>query len=481
MKPNTKLQTPFAQQVYEFLKKHLHNFYPGSIIKTASTNKQPLKASFYHIIRSMAGERPEFLTTYIYQANPTINKQATIPFNILEQTLKMIIFKFTNIFFTKLNYIEIFASPATIPPYKPENRLQFCLNLACLHLYLSNNYQAIDYKKFATDLELRPKTYAISSYVIGTNKEEKYLTIKSDTKFNIQLLFNLPESLFKKQFSIPSLKNSLEHFEEWFENFFPSYNRQFKTPLNKDETKNLLKSQIRRQFIFQLKKLLPSVLDTFLKPLSYEDRRDECFRHLNYHILTCKHDNCPYVTDHKHNTSKLFKDLINKSYEEFPKENDTPQLQIDTEIFNKNSKHEATFTKPIPTILLDSLADNAEQEFCTNNLTLPSKKRRNGFFYQYLTAYQHKAAENLNIHNLNKDQAINNIITDIVNTDFLARVITYFDLNKTLQTSYTDTVKYYKETAYPEAEKILALKFNLKFQTPLSIEDSLFLKEPPFQ
>jgi len=88
----------------------------------------------------MAGKRPDFLTNYIYQVNSSIDKQATIPFNILEDTLKKIILKFTTILFTKLNYLEIFASPATIPPYKPENRLQFCLNLACLYLYLTENY-----------------------------------------------------------------------------------------------------------------------------------------------------------------------------------------------------------------------------------------------------------------------------------------------------------------------------------------------------
>ena len=214
MQPHTKLQTSFPQQLYDLLKSHLHNFYSGSILKTATLDKQPLKASFYHIICTMAGERPEFLTNYIYQINPSINKQATIPFNILEDTFKKIVSKFTTILFTKLNYIEIFASSATIPPYKPENRLQFCLNLARLHLYLHNSYQHIDYNKFAEDLNFRPKTFKLSSHTISTDQEEKYLTIKHDNKFNIQQLFNIPSRLFQKQFSIPSLKNSLDHFNE---------------------------------------------------------------------------------------------------------------------------------------------------------------------------------------------------------------------------------------------------------------------------
>jgi len=56
IKPHTKLQTSFAQQLYNLLKKHLYNFYPGTTLKAASKNKQPLKASFYHIICCMAGE-----------------------------------------------------------------------------------------------------------------------------------------------------------------------------------------------------------------------------------------------------------------------------------------------------------------------------------------------------------------------------------------------------------------------------------------
>ena len=242
MKPHTKLHTPFSQELYNLLKKHLHNSYPGSTIKTSSSNKQPLKASFYHIIRVMAGERPDFLTQYIFQINSSINQQATIPFNILEDTLKKIISKFTTILFTKLNYIEIFASPTTIPPYKPKNCSQFCLNLAHLHLYLSDNYQAIDYNKFADNLNLRPKTYKLLSHTISTNKNEKYLTIKSDDKFNIQLLSNLPAHLFNTQFSIPLLKNSSDHFNNWFKDFFSIYNHQFKTLLVQEEVENTLKS-----------------------------------------------------------------------------------------------------------------------------------------------------------------------------------------------------------------------------------------------
>src|SRR6185295_14703865 len=97
------------------------------------------------LIQQMAGTRPLFLIDLIQKHNSTTYHFVTIPFNILEETLKKIILTFTTVLFTKLNYPEIFASPATIPPLKTENHLQFCINLPRLHLYLSDNYQAINY------------------------------------------------------------------------------------------------------------------------------------------------------------------------------------------------------------------------------------------------------------------------------------------------------------------------------------------------
>jgi hypothetical protein len=118
----------------------------------------------------MAGQRPKFLTDFIFQVNPTIDQEVTIPFEILETTLKNLILKFTSILFTKMNYAEIFKSSATIPPYKQQNRHHLCINLARLHLYLDNNYQTIDYTKFAEDFEFRPKRFSIKSHTTSVDK-----------------------------------------------------------------------------------------------------------------------------------------------------------------------------------------------------------------------------------------------------------------------------------------------------------------------
>ena len=140
MKPNNKLQTLLSKQLFNFLKTNLHDFILGKEIKPATKTKKALKASFYQIIRNMAGQRPKFLTDLIFQSNPNIDKNATIPFDVLESMMKKLILKFTTILFTKLNYAEIFALLYTIPPYKTNSRLQFCMNLARIHIHLSENY-----------------------------------------------------------------------------------------------------------------------------------------------------------------------------------------------------------------------------------------------------------------------------------------------------------------------------------------------------
>ena len=224
MEANTKLQTTLSHSLFNFLKNYLHDFYPGKETKAATPTQKASKATFKQIIRVIARSRPKFLTDFIFKSNPNIDSNTTIPFNILENTFKKLILKFTTILFTKLNYSSIFASNLTIPPYKTKNRMQFCINLARIHLYLSDNYHAINYKKFADEFNFISKCFTIYSSTVTTDKEEKYLTIKSDKKFNIQLLFNIPKSIFLEVYNIPSLKNSLKHFNEWFKNFFPIYN-----------------------------------------------------------------------------------------------------------------------------------------------------------------------------------------------------------------------------------------------------------------
>jgi len=113
-----------------------------------------------------------------------------------------------------MNYGEIFASPITIPPHKIQNRLQICLNMARLHLYLTNNFQSINYTKFSENFKLRPKRFKIDSTIECIDQEKEYFSISSDLRFNIKVLFNLPKTLFLDNFNIPSLKNSVDNLNK---------------------------------------------------------------------------------------------------------------------------------------------------------------------------------------------------------------------------------------------------------------------------
>ena len=242
----------------------------------------------------MAGQRPEFLTELIYQANPDINPNTTIYFDLIESTLKNLLLKFTTILFTKMNYGEIFASPITIPPHKIQNHLQICLNMAQLHLYLTDNFQSIDYKKFNEDFKLRPKRFKIDSKIECFDHEKEYFTISSDLRFNINILFNLPKTLFLDNFNILSLKNSVNNLSKWFEKIFPAYSHQFDNSIDKQKTLTYLKHQIRQHFILYLAKLLPDKYE-MKKPNSRHERQTEATRFSNHHILTCTNETCKYL------------------------------------------------------------------------------------------------------------------------------------------------------------------------------------------
>ncbi|CAG8758687.1 9188_t:CDS:1, partial [Racocetra fulgida] len=103
-------------------------------------------------------------------------------------------------------------------------------------------------------------------------------------------------------------------------------------------------------------------------------------------------------------------------------------------------------------------------------------KHCNYYFYELLIAYQQAAAQNHLIDNINKQKAIENLTIKPISTDFLARIIAYFD-TKNESLNYPQLVKFYRETAYPEAEKIIQTKFKMSYTTPATIKESLFFEE----
>ena len=194
-------------------------------------------------------------------------------------------------------------------------------------------------------------------------------------------------------------------------------------------------------------------------------------------MLTCNDKDCEYRNDKfLHNRDQLNKDTFEKSYTFYPKkESETLQEpHLDPSVFFIDAKHEATLKTTIPTKLLEDLAKQAEEAACKLNSITSSPNRRRVYFYKYLALYHQTALQNHNIPNNSKQEAINRVTNLVVDTHFLARIITYFDCIKNQTQTFSQTIKYYKEMAYPEADRIIKEKFNINFK-PISDLESLFL------
>ena len=103
---------------------------------------------------------------------------------------------------------------ASVLPFTTQLRLLFCLNVAWLHLFLTGQYKAIDYKKFEANLKFKPKNFHFKSEVTSTDENKPYFTIKSDARLNTTVSFNLPKKLFLERFHIPLLENSAKALNE---------------------------------------------------------------------------------------------------------------------------------------------------------------------------------------------------------------------------------------------------------------------------
>src|ERR1043165_3893161 len=185
MKNNTKLNNPIAQQLLTFIKPYLIDIYPGKIIRQASDKTPESKINYKYLVKTLAGKRPKFLTDLIYEANPSIDKSISIPFELIHSTFIALLQEFTTTLFTQLNYPKIFASYSSIPPYTTINRKQIALNLARLHLILHDKYKTIHAEKFYEDLKLYPIYFKLHYNISEDNINQPLFKIQNDAKFNI--------------------------------------------------------------------------------------------------------------------------------------------------------------------------------------------------------------------------------------------------------------------------------------------------------
>ena len=71
------------------------------------------------------------------------------------------------------------------------------------------------------------------------------------------------------------------------------------------------------------------------------------------------------------------------------------------------------------------------------------------------------------------DEAKEKLTLQPIDTHYLAKVITYYSINQKSTITITEILKQYKTTFYPEAEKYLNKKFNIKFNNLIQLEETL--------
>jgi len=176
---------------------------------------------------SLAGKRPQFLLNLIHNENPSLKKDAIIPFSIVLDSFKSLLLQFTTVLFTQLNYKKILTSLSSIPPYSIRNRNQVALNLARIHLFLQNKYQTIHAQKFIQDLEIKPIRFKLRYSFSEDTYNKSLFQIHHDDQFNINIALNIPKKQFTHDFKIPSLKPFTKDLDTWFSSFISIYSRQF--------------------------------------------------------------------------------------------------------------------------------------------------------------------------------------------------------------------------------------------------------------
>lgn len=495
MEPYTQLNTHLAITLFKFIQPHLINFKPGQVrsqtntqTQTNNTKTDESKYTFKYLLRSLAGLRPTFLTQFIYEANPNIDSNIEIPFNILYSTFTSLLGSFTETLFTKLNYKQIFCSHTNIPPYSIPNRNRIALNFARLHLYLNHTYKTINSTQFFQDLGITPLRMKLHYNLKDDQPNKPLLLIRNDPKFNIYIDLNIPKQSFLDTYRTPSLNECNLSFEKWFNSFFESYSRQF-IIINKQKTMNYIKYQIHLQLSSYLKNLLPSQFE-FNRPTSLQDRSKQTTKATLYHLHICTYSTtqkCALIsTDQDHDFSTISNTIFKQSFQQYPAPQD--KMDIDNEgkpgithptlncsIFQADQPHQASFKIPTPISLFNELAEKAEKEYMTlNNTTTTNINRQTYYFYTYFKAFLNAAALNEEIINLNQQEAVKKISKETTDIHFLARIITYYYIQNQARASLPQIRSKYKTTFYPQAQQIIYDNHKISFQQPKQINQSLF-------
>ncbi|KAF0534296.1 hypothetical protein F8M41_010036 [Gigaspora margarita] len=139
--------------------------------------------------------------------------------------------------------------------------------------------------------------------------------IFNNNHFTITVNFNIPKNDFLSTFHIPSFKPHVHKFNEWFETFFKSYQKQF-TNINQQKVYNYLKFQIATKLADECKKLLPLEFQ-ISEPNSLRNHLFQTNKKALHHIHTCKDSKCSILKnqeDQKHNYKNLSSYFFKQSF-----------------------------------------------------------------------------------------------------------------------------------------------------------------------
>ena len=100
-------------------------------------------------------------------------------------------------------------------------------------------------------------------------------------------------------------------------------------------------------------------------------------------------------------------------------------------------------------------------------------KHRTYYFYCFFKAFLQVAAENDSISDLSEYEAIKKVTEKPINTHFLARILTYYNISHQNLISIPEILAKYKSTFYPQAQQIIHEKFKISFKKPNKIHFSI--------
>ena len=160
----------------------------------------------------MAIEKPEFLTEFLQQSNQSLSPELNISQYAYISTLKNLLTKFTELLFTKLNYVYIFKSHYSIPPYSIADRSKVAINFARLYLFLHNKYRTIHYQKFIEKLDLYPLRLSLQYNFEYDNPKKPFISIYNNNHFTVTVTLNISKFKFTNTFYILLLKSYINDF-----------------------------------------------------------------------------------------------------------------------------------------------------------------------------------------------------------------------------------------------------------------------------